>query len=120
MGRAASLQEGDEVGVHERVIVRNIEDGDSFACEGRLELSIQAGAMDFLHDKDDICPLDLLLRNGDLSVLIEAGGICIDSGEVCKDRFGGGATEFIAGTEEEDVFLRHDLDLGHEVASIRA
>ncbi len=109
VGDAAGFEEGDEGGVHEGVVVGDVEDGDAFAGEGGFEFSIEAGAMDFFHDEDDVCPLDLLFGQGDFGVGVEAGGVYFDSGMIGKDRFGGGAPEFVSGAEEEEVFLRHVL-----------
>ncbi len=67
--------------------------------------------MDFLHDEDEVCPLELLFGEGDFGVVVEAGGVCLDAGMIREDRFGGGAAEFVLGAEEEEVFLRHGKDL---------
>ena len=109
VGGAAGFEEGDEGGVHEGEVVGDVEDGDAFAGEGGFEVSIEAGAMDFFHDEDDVCPLDLLFGEGDFGVGVEAGGVCLDAGIIREDGFGGGATEFVPGAEEEQVFLRHVL-----------
>jgi len=111
VGGAAGIEEGDEGGVHEGVVVGDIEDGDAFAGEGGFEFSIEAGAMDFFHDEDEVCPLDLLFGQGDFGVGVEAGGVCLDAGMIREDGFGGGAAEFVSGAEEEEVFLRHGWDL---------
>ena len=101
---AAVLEEGDEVLVHVRVVVRDVEHADLFACEAVAELLVETGAVDFFHDEDEIGPFDLFLGEHDIRTITKARRVDVDARVVRKDRLRSGAAEFVFGAEEEDVF----------------
>lgn len=56
MPRHACLEEFDEFGLHEFIVVRNIEADDPLPAQGRAEPPFQFGAMLFFHHHDDVGP----------------------------------------------------------------
>lgn len=78
MGGTPILQEVDEGGIHEVVIVGNAENCDSFPLEHMTEFSIETLSMDFLHHDHDVSPCDLILREDSVCIFAKPGRIDFD------------------------------------------
>ena len=97
------LQQRHQFGLHEGVVVRDVEADDAGAPQLGLEAAQQPGAVGALHDEDDVGPFDqfggaLLLRIGS-----QAGGGGLDAGPCREHLLGRGRAQAVAGTEEEEV-----------------
>ena len=97
------LQQRHQFGLHEIVVVRDVEAEDAGAFEPGFEAALQPGAVGALHDEDQVGPFDqfggaLLLR-----IRGQAGGGGLDAGAGREDALGRGGAEAVAGAEEEEV-----------------
>lgn len=74
------LQQRHQFGLHEGVVVGDVEADDAGAFQLGFEATLQPGALGALHDEDQVGPVDqfggaLLLRIGG-----QAGGGSLDAG----------------------------------------
>lgn len=74
------LQQRHQFGLHEGVVVGDVEADDAGALQMGLEAALEFGAVGALHDEDDVGPFDqfggaFLLRIGG-----QAGGGGLDTG----------------------------------------
>lgn len=54
------LQQGDQFGLHEGVVVRDVEADDAGRLQVRSEAALEFGAVGALHDEDDVGPVEVV------------------------------------------------------------
>lgn len=114
-GLDSFLEEVDELGVHEGVVVGDVEDLDSEVGWGVGEAVGEAAFVLGLHDEDEVGPEQEFLGDPAACGGAEAGALDFDSGVVLIERLRRGAAPLIARAEEEE--LEHGLGLGKESGS---
>lgn len=60
VGSAALLDQGDKLGVHVGIAVRDVEHDDALSGKVLAETCGETTAMGLLHDEDDVGPTELL------------------------------------------------------------
>jgi len=76
----AGLQKGNQLRLHEGVVVWNVKADDARLAEVAFETPGQLGAMCFFHDKHDIGAGDMLGCQRIDGVMVESGGPRFDIG----------------------------------------
>ena len=94
------MKQADEPRIHVAEVIGDVEHGDPFASEQVTEFSIQAGAVGFFHDQNDIGPLDLLVAERHLCVVVEPSGIHLDARVIRKHGFGRGTSQPVLRADE--------------------
>lgn len=97
------LQQRNQVFVHEIVVVGDAKDYDAFPPECGGIVPGELGSMGFLHRKDQVGPLDLVVREPDVGIAIESRGVSLQVGMVCENLLGSGAPESVFRAEEENA-----------------
>ncbi len=97
------MEELDEVGIHELVVVGNVEDVDLFVGEFLAEGGEHARLVLFLHDQDEIGPADVTDSQSAPGLAAGAGGLDGDAWFVAPDTLSRRAAPLIAAADEQDV-----------------
>lgn len=97
------LQQGDQLGLHEGVVVGDVEADDAGGLQVRFEAALEFGAVGALHDEDQAGPVEVVGRDRLLRIGRQAGGGGPDAGTGGEDPLGRGGAEAVAGAEEEEV-----------------
>ena len=74
------LQQGDQLGLHEIVVVGDVEADDALALQVFPEAALEFGAVGALHDEDDVGPGEVVGRDRLLRIGRQAGGGGLDAG----------------------------------------
>jgi len=99
----AAFEDPDQDGIHEFIVVRNVEANDPLAIQAGTEFPVQLVPVGLLHHEDDVGPFDLLGRQHHVRVVRDAGRVSLDARPGRKDLFGGRAAQAIGAADEEDV-----------------
>ena len=102
LGKGA-LEGRDQVGVHEGVIVGDVEAMDWAIDDGFGEALAENVAMFAFHDEDDVGPSDKAGGDGNSGGGFGAGGANGVSGKVFENFFGGATAPFVAAANEEEL-----------------
>jgi hypothetical protein len=102
-GLDSFLEEMDELGVHEGVVVGDVEDFDLEVGEGFREAVSEAAFVLGLHDEDEVGPEQEFLGDTAAGGGTEAGALDFDPGIVLIERLRRGAAPLIARAEEEEL-----------------
>ena len=95
------LQQGDQLGLYEGVVVGDVEADHAGGLQVAAKAGLQAAAVDRLHDKDEVRPLQMLGRQGLVRIGGQAGRGRLDARPVGKHPLRRGRAQAVAGTEEE-------------------
>lgn len=96
------LERGDEVGVHELEIVRDVEAVNWFFGDGFGELGLEVGAVFVFHDEDVVGPAEEAFGDADAGGGFGAGGFNLVAGGVAENFFGGAAAPFVHAADEQE------------------
>lgn len=97
------FQQGYQFGLHEGVVVGDVEADDAGGLQVAAKAGLEAAAVDRLHDEDQVGPVQMLGRQGLVRIGGQAGGGGLDARPVGKHPLRRGGAQAIAGTEEEEV-----------------
>ena len=97
------LQQRCQFGLHEPVVVGDVEADDALALQVGLEAALEFGAVGALHDEDEVGLVEVVGRDRLLRIGRQAGGGGLDAGARGEDALGRGRAEAVAGAEEEEV-----------------
>ena len=97
------LQQGCQFGLHEIVVVGDVEADDPLALQAPPEAALEFGAVGALHDEDEVGLVEVVGRDRLLRIGRQAGGGGLDAGAAGEDPLGRGGAEAVAGAEEEEV-----------------
>lgn len=97
------FQQGDQLGLHEGVVVGDVEADDACGLEMTAEAGLQASAVDRLHDEDQVGPVQMIRRQGLVRIGGQACGGRLDARPVGKHPLRRGGAQAVAGAEEEEV-----------------
>jgi len=123
VGGELGLQDGDQLGVHERVVVGDAQRDQALAGERFGEAFAQAVGVLALHAEDEVGPAEVAGGDLDTGAVLRAGRACGIARMVFKQRLGRRAAPLIARADEEEVGLgggRHGRQAGDEVAGCHA
>lgn len=97
------LEEIDECGIHEAVVIWDAEDDERRVDEFVGEFPANARGVFFLHAEDDVGPTDVTGGEFDARVVFRAGGTGLVARMILEESLGSGAAPLIAGAEEEEL-----------------
>lgn len=100
------LQQGDQFGLHEGVVVGDVEADDAGVFQMRPEPALEPGPVSALHDEDDVGPVEMVGRDLFLGVGRQSGGGGLDAWVMGEHLLGRWRAEAVAGAEEEEVGQR--------------
>ena len=100
------LQERDEVGVHELIIVGDAEDDERLVAELGGEALHDGGGVFFLHAENHVGPTEEAGGEFHAGAVDGAGGASLIARMIAEERLGGGRAPLVARTEEEEFGLR--------------
>ncbi len=93
----------DEDGVHELILVRNVEAYDSLAAHCFRELQAKAVQVGFLGAENDVRPAEMPLGDDDARVRLRAGGADLVERGALEELLGGQAANPVAAANEEEL-----------------
>ena len=93
----------DEFGLHELVVIWNMQSDNTLAFERLGKLLPEAVQVGFLHEKDDVRPPEMPLGHDDAGVGLRASRAHLKAGEAAEDAFGREAPNTIPAADEEEL-----------------
>ncbi len=103
MAADPGVQQVDEFGRHECVVIRDIQADHLLVLEMTPEASGELRAVTLLHDEDDVRPFDEFGRARVVSIEAESGRGNVQIRAACEDPLSGRATQAVAAAKEEDA-----------------
>ncbi len=100
------LQEGDEIGFHELIVVGDAEDDERFVAELGGEALRHGGGVLFLHAENHFGPTNVAGGEFHTGAVDCAGGASLVARMIAEKRLGGGGAPLVARAEEEELGLR--------------
>lgn len=97
------FQQGDQLGLHEIVVVGDVQAYDAGPLQMGLEPALEFGAVRALHDEDDVGPFEVVGRHQLLCIRSQAGRGGFHARPRPEHPLGRGGAEAVAGAEEEEV-----------------
>lgn len=110
MLRDFRLQQPNEGGIHEFVVIRNVQADQPPALERGAVFGLNLAPVRFLHHEDDIGPFDLFCRERIFRIIVRAGRRRFDIRPACEHLFGSRAAQLVLAAYEQNVshhFLFH-------------
>lgn len=96
------LEGGDEVRVHEVVVVGDAEAVDRFVGDGFGEFFAEVGFVFGFHHENEVGPAEEACGDADACGGFGAGGFDGVAGGVAEDFFGGAAAPLVAAADEKE------------------
>lgn len=103
MAANPGLEQPDEYGRHEGVVVRDVEADHLFILEVSAEARRELRPVGPLHDEDDVCPFDEFGRARDVGIRAEPGRCDLEVWAAREDLLGRWTPEPIAAAQEQDA-----------------
>ena len=103
MTAGARLQEMHQSGIHEGVVVGDIEADNSGVGQVAAEFGGKFGAMGFFHHENDVGPFDEIRRARGFSVGGQAGRGDLEIRARGEDLLGGRAAQAVAAAQEKNA-----------------
>lgn len=93
----------EEFRLHEVVVVGNVEGNDALALKGFREFAADAVQVGFLHDKDQVRPANVALRDHNPGVLLRADGADLVSRDSLEQLLRGKAAKPVSTADKEQL-----------------
>jgi len=103
IGAELASQLIDKFGLHEFVVVANVESNDALALKGLRKFPPNPVQVGFLHDEDQIRPANVSLRDDDPGVRLRADGANLISRDALEQLLGGKAPKPIPAADKEQL-----------------
>lgn len=97
------MQLVDEFGLHELVVIRNVQSDNTPAFERFGKLLPESVQVRFLHKKDNVRPPEMPFSDNNTSLRLRASRAHLKAGKATEDAFGREAPNPVTAADEEEL-----------------